>query len=233
MRLRRIKNRILARWLALTAPPSWIDPECLVAHNSRILTSRLYGSVEVSEHSVLYRAEVSGSVHIGYSTTLWGPDIAIYAKKNPVHIGNYCSIARGVSIYEYLHDYERLSTYFVGRNVLGLPLEQEIESKGPISIGHDVWIGAFAHVMSGVSIGNGAVVAANAVVTKDVPGFAVVGGSPARILKFRFDETLRAEIEALAWWDWDHETIRRNAHMFTGKFVSGKHRADVKRDEPR
>ena len=120
-------------------------------------------------------------------------------------------------MYEYMHDYERLATYYVGRNILGLPLEQEIESKGPIEIGHDVWIGAYAHVMSGVKVGNGAVVAANAVVTRDVAPFAIVAGCPARILKYRFDERTRDRVTALGWWNWDHDTVRKNAQLFTGK----------------
>ena len=214
----RLKSRFVARWLAFTAEPNWIDPRCTVGAEAKIMSSRLYGPVEVGAWATLYRVEISGAVRIGYSTSLWGPDIEIHSRKNPVRIGNYCSIARGVSVYEYLHDYERLSTYYIGRNILGRPLDEEIESKGPVEIGHDVWIGAYAHVMSGVKVGNGAVVAANAVVTKDVPPFAIVGGTPARILKYRFDAPTRDRVQALAWWDWDRETVRRNAHLFQGKF---------------
>jgi len=218
MSFRQLKSRLLARWLAFTAETSWIDPRCRIHGEARIMSSRLHGPVEVGAYAALYRVEISGAVTIGHSTSLWGPDIEIHSRKNPIRIGNYCSIARGVSVYEYSHDYERLSTYYVGRNILGLPLEEEIESKGPIEIGHDVWIGAYAHVMSGVKVGNGAVVAANAVVTREVPPFAIVGGTPARILKYRFDEPTRARILALAWWDWDRETVRKNAHLFVGKF---------------
>jgi virginiamycin A acetyltransferase len=218
MPFRRLRSRVLARWLAFTAEPNWIDPQCTIAPEAKILSSRLHGPVQVSAHAALYRVEISGAVSIGYSTSLWGPDIEIHSRRNPIRIGNYCSIARGVSMYEYMHDLGRLSSYYVGRNILGLPLEEEIESKGPIQIGHDVWIGAYAHVMSGVRVGNGAVVAANAVVTRDVQPFAVVGGSPARILKYRFDDQTRARIQALAWWDWDHEQVRQNAGLFVGKF---------------
>lgn len=218
MPFRRLSSRLLARWLAFTTRPSFIDPACTIHADTKIIESQLHGPVQVGAHAVLYRVEMSGAVSIGYSTSLWGPDIEVHSRKNPIRIGNYCSIARGVSLYEYLHDYERLSTYYIGRNVLGLPLEQEIESKGPIEIGHDVWVGAYAHVMSGVTVGNGAVVAANAVVTKDVPDFAIVGGSPARVLKYRFDAQTRDRVLALSWWNWDRDAVRRNAHLFTGKF---------------
>ena len=218
MPFRHLKSRLLARWLACTAEASWIDPASTVHRDAKITSSRLHGDVRVSAYAALYRVEISGPVSIGYSTSLWGPDIEVHCRKNPIRIGNYCSIARGVSLYEYMHDYQRLSTYYVGRNILGLPLEQEIESKGPIDIGHDVWIGAYAHVMSGVKVGNGSVIAAGAVVTKDVPPFAIVAGVPARILKYRFDEQTRVRVEALGWWSWDRDAVRKNAELFVGKF---------------
>jgi len=218
MPFRRLKNSLAARWLALSAEPAFVDPRCTVGPDAKILRSRLYGPVEVGAWATLYGVEVSGEVRIGYSTSLWGPDIEIHARKNPVRIGNYCSIARGVSVYEYRHDYERLSTYYVGRNILGRPLDEEIESRGPVEIGHDVWIGAYAHVLSGVKVGDGVVVGANAVVTKDVPPFAIVAGAPARVLRYRFDEPTRARVQALGWWNWDRDTVRRHAHLFQGKF---------------
>jgi virginiamycin A acetyltransferase len=214
----RLANHLRARWRNLTVEPNWIDPACRVHRDARVMQSRLSGAVDVAAHATLYRVEISGQVEVGYSTSLWGPDIEVHARRNPIRIGNYCSIARGVSLYEYRHDYERLSTYYIGRNVLGRPLDDEIESKGPIDLGHDVWIGAYAHVLSGVTVGNGAVVAANAVVTRDVPPFAIVAGSPARVLKYRFDEPTRARIAELAWWNWDRDTVRKNGALFTGKY---------------
>jgi virginiamycin A acetyltransferase len=195
-----------------------VDPDAFIHPGSRVEGSRLYGRVRVAEHCVLHEVQVSGLVSIGYSTSLWGPDIDIQSKLHRISIGNYCSIARGVSIYDYFHDHEHLTTYFVGRNVLGLPLEEEAASKGPVEIGHDVWIGAYAHVTSGVIIGNGAVIGANSVVTKDVPSFAIVGGVPARILKYRFGDEVRRRIESLGWWNWDHDTVRKNAQLFKAKF---------------
>lgn len=224
MLVERLRNALLARWLAVVGHPSLIGRGCSIHETAKVVGSRLSGRVRVGAHSVLYRVEAAGAVSIGYSSTLWGPNIELHSRRNAISIGNYCSIARGVGAYEYLHDYQRLSTYYVGRNVLGLPLDEEIESKGPIEIGHDVWVGSCAHFMSGVKVGNGAVIAANAVVTRDVPDFAIVGGSPARILKYRFDEQTRDRIVRLGWWNWDRETVRRNAKLFVGKFgrVGGK-----------
>lgn len=84
----------------------------------------------------------------------------------------------------------------------------------PINIGHDVWVGARALIMDGVTIGDGAIVAAGAVVTKDVPAYAIVGGVPAKVLRYRFDQV---EIDYLAdfkWWDKDVNWLRENAFKF-------------------
>jgi phosphonate metabolism protein (transferase hexapeptide repeat family) len=78
-----------------------------------------------------------------------------------------------------------------------------------VHIGHDVWIGHGAIVLPGHSIGTGAVVAAGAIVTKDVPAYTIVAGNPARPIKRRFSEAVSGRLAALAWWDWDHEALRR------------------------
>jgi phosphonate metabolism protein (transferase hexapeptide repeat family) len=78
-----------------------------------------------------------------------------------------------------------------------------------VTIGHDVWIGHGAIVLPGRNIGNGAVIAAGAIVTKDVGPYTIVAGNPARVIRQRFPEDIAGELTDLAWWDWDHETLRR------------------------
>lgn len=80
---------------------------------------------------------------------------------------------------------------------------------GDIVIGNDVWIGYEAVIMAGVHIGNGAIIAARAVVTKDVPPYTIVGGVPTRPIRKRFDEEVIRKLETLKWWDWSVEKIQR------------------------
>ncbi|WP_026475180.1 CatB-related O-acetyltransferase [Alkaliflexus imshenetskii] len=88
--------------------------------------------------------------------------------------------------------------------------------KGDIIIGNDVWIGYNATILSGVTIGDGAIVAANATVVKDVEPYAIVGGNPAKVIRMRFPEEKIAKLLELQWWNWDIEKITRNVQKLTG-----------------
>ena len=83
------------------------------------------------------------------------------------------------------------------------------DSKGDIVLGNDVWVGFEAVILAGVTIGDGAIIGARAVVTRDVPPYAIVGGVPARLIRRRFDEATIESLLALQWWDWEPERIRR------------------------
>jgi serine acetyltransferase len=83
--------------------------------------------------------------------------------------------------------------------------------KGDIIIENDVWIGAKSTIMSGVKVGNGAVVGSSSVVTKDVPSFAIVVGNPARVIKYRFTEDQISCLLKIAWWDWEEDRIKNTA----------------------
>lgn len=114
-------------------------------------------------------------------------------KDTKLKIGSYCSIAQGV---QFLlggeHQINSISTYPFKVKCFGQ--KREAGSKGDIVVKDDVWIGANAIICSGVTLGQGCIVAAGAVVTKDVAPYAIVGGNPARIIKYRFDESLREKL---------------------------------------
>lgn len=92
-------------------------------------------------------------------------------------------------------------------------------SKGDTVIGNDVWIGHRATIMPGVKVGDGAIIASNATVTKDVEPYAIVGGNPARLIRKRFSDEQIERLLSIKWWDWDIERITKNVQHLTGKNI--------------
>lgn len=129
--------------------------------------------------------------------------------------GRYCSIAEGVCVFNTNHPLNHKSLHpFFYNPVLGIVKDEPITRRS-IQIGHDVWIGQYAIVTASVKrIGNGAAIGAGAVVTKDVPDFAVVAGNPAKIIKYRFDEKTIAEITQSKWWLKDLEELKSDLSEF-------------------
>jgi len=97
--------------------------------------------------------------------------------------------------------------------------------RGDTRVGNDVWIGYRATIMPGVTIGDGAVVATAAVVTRDVPAYAIVGGNPAGVIRPRFDAETVERLQAIAWWDWDAEKVTRNVGLICSGDVGALERA--------
>ena len=139
----------------------------------------------------------------------------------PIHrerliIGKFCSIACGVKFLFNCanHTLKSLSTYTFPLFYEEWDLEKSNvtaawDNKGDIVIGNDVWIGYEAVIMAGVHIGDGAVIAARAVVAKDVPPYTIVGGTPAKEIRKRFEADVIERLSMLKWWDWPIDKIRR------------------------
>lgn len=119
-------------------------------------------------------------------------------------VGNYTSIAKGVCIYTRNHPHDRPSTsplFYSALFTKNSVKEDEIEY-GKLEIGNDVWIGQYAVILPSCHyIGNGAVIGAGCIVTRDVPSYAIVVGNPGKILKYRFDKDTIIKIEATKWWE--------------------------------
>jgi virginiamycin A acetyltransferase len=142
-------------------------------------------------------------------------------------IGPFCAVGRGVQIIMNgaTHAMGGFSTFPF--NIFGHgwedgfdPATWTAENRGDTVIGPDVWIGTEAMILPGVTIGAGAIVAARAVVTADVPPYSVVGGNPARVLRTRFDADTVARLMAVAWWDWPRDKLARNLDAVRGADIA-------------
>ncbi len=129
-------------------------------------------------------------------------------------VGKYCSIAEGVRVIFGEHSVSRVSTFPLKTVLTPDGTNQDASEKGPVILGNDVWVGTNALIMSGVTLGHGCVVAAGGVVTRDVPPYAIVGGIPARLIKYRFTPLQIERLLALAWWDWPEAEIRARLSDF-------------------
>lgn len=146
-------------------------------------------------------------------------------------IGRFCAIARDVKFIMNgaNHKVSGLSTYPF--QIFGqgwekvMPGDGDLPFKGDTEIGDDVWIGFEATIMPGVTVGSGAIIASRSVVTQDVPPYSVVGGNPARVLRYRFDDETIAELLEIAWWDWEAERITRHLESIVGGDITALRKA--------
>ena len=151
--------------------------------------------------------------HIG-KCSYSGQDIYITNKEETI-IGSFTSIGTGVSLGCGRHPINFLSTSpYLYADYLGYKKKmashnEYVEYCPPIKVGNDVWIGDKVLIMNGVTIGDGAIIGAHAVVTKDVPPYAIVGGIPAKIIRYRFDKESIEELLKLKWWNFPDEIIKK------------------------
>jgi acetyltransferase-like isoleucine patch superfamily enzyme len=141
-----------------------------------------------------------------------------------MRLGRYCSIGGGVEFIQSQHpaDWVTSSPFFYAPQGLqgiydyinldlkagSFPLHPDTFRSGPVELGHDVWIGQGAMLSGGVTLGTGAIVGARALVTRDVPPYAIVGGTPARIIRMRFPDTVIERLLALQWWRFGPEVLQ-------------------------
>lgn len=138
----------------------------------------------------------------------------MYAVHN-IQIGKYCSLSHQITfLVNANHDYPAITTSPASFMEDFKP-RRNLPHKGQILIQNDVWIGYGCTIMSGVTIHNGAVVATGSVVKKDVPPYAIVGGNPARVIKYRFTPEQITQMLQIAWWDWPTETLKARKEDFS------------------
>ncbi len=172
--------------------------------NTNIVRSTLGQFIEIGEGTRILESTLGDYSYadrfadIAYSTLGKFVNVAAFSRINPSE-----------------HPHQRASLHhFMYRSSYYWENEKDEEAlfewrrSRPVKIGHDTWIGHAAIIMKGVTIGDGAVVASHSVVTKDVPPYAIVGGVPAKFIKWRHSEVVAQRLINLAWWNWDHEKLR-------------------------
>ena len=160
-------------------------------------------------------SKVSGKISLGYATT-----IGRYAELvgGTISIGSYCSLAPHVAVYALNHPLNHLTTY-IGQGLWKGELKKH-QAPQSVKIGSDVWLGHGAIVLAGVEIGDGSVIGAGAVVSKNIPPFTVAVGNPARVIKRRFNESVSSLLLELRWWEQAPDQLREMEELFHLDYVA-------------
>ena len=206
-------------------PGTVLADQVIVGHRSRLLRSTLGKGCVIGEESKVLHTTLADFVSVQTQCTLDKVEIGRFSYVaresflNTVSVGSFTSIGPRTLIGLGDHPSDLVSTAPVfystlrqsGASFTTTPWPGE---RRPVTIGHDVWLGAHVFVRDGSTIGDGAIVAAGAVVTGDVPAYAVVGGVPAKLIRFRFSEEIRARLLRLQWWHWGESRLRAYAPSF-------------------
>lgn len=170
---------------------------CSINHHSRVAEYASLNNTFIGDYSAIGR----------------------YAKVVHTNIGRYCAISWDTTINALGHPYNHLSiSAFAYVPYVGNFVKERKQSYHTVTIKNDVWIGANSVIMPGLTIGNGAIIGAGAVVTKDVPDYAIVAGVPAKIIKYRFSKDMIGRLLKLKWWDLDPKIIKKHIELWGGEF---------------
>lgn len=174
------------------------------------------------KHCILhFHARVADFASLQNTTIGKYSSIGRYSKITHTYIGKYCAISWDTTINAIGHPYSHLTiSAFPYVPYVGNFVNVRKQSYQKVIIKNDVWIGANSVIMPGITIGNGAIVGAGTVVTKDVPDYAIVAGVPAKIIKYRFSDIIIEKLLKLQWWNLDHEIIKNHIDLWKGEFNS-------------
>jgi virginiamycin A acetyltransferase len=181
---------------------------CKIGSNCRIL-----GNLTLEDDVTIFDyCDMRGSIFIEKGTNI-NSYCRFAGNVHGIRIGKHCAIAYYTMIVEGYHDASKpaIQRGFYNRT-FGTSIKHI--SKGEVLIGNDVWIGARSLILSGVRIGDGAIVAAGSTVIDNVEPYSIVAGVPARRKKYRFNEKIREQLLQIKWWDWSEEKLKKNKRFF-------------------
>jgi acetyltransferase-like isoleucine patch superfamily enzyme len=196
-----------------------------IGRKATLSSSRLADYVTLSEHVTVSNSEVGSYSKILGNTRIHRAGIGrcTYVAEDTIigdaGIGAFCSIGPRVIMGYGEHPTHFLSTSPVfysnaGQTNLVLATQNAFVETARITLGNDVWVGAMVFIRNGVTIGDGAIIAAGAVVVSDVPAYAIYGGVPAKLIRKRFSDETCAYLQELQWWNWDIATLKGNLPLF-------------------
>jgi len=188
-------------------------PEIIaIGKNVQLVNSELDEETRIADYASIKNCKVGKLSSIGR-----------YSKIVHTEIGSYCAISWDVTINAISHPYDHLTiNAFPYVPYVGNFVKERNQTYHKVVIKNDVWIGANAVIMPNITIGNGAIIGAGAVVTKNVPDYAIVVSSPAKVIKYRFDTNTIEKLLELEWWSLDKKAIKDNIHLFESKFTQEK-----------
>lgn len=206
---------------------SKVHASAIISEKSDIVASTVENDVFIDDYTRIEHSSIKERVRLERNNQIVYSKIGRYSYtgvntviKN-AEIGKFTSIAWNVSIGGNTHDMNHLTLHsfivYPKWNMGGNSNWKSVYDK--CNVGNDVWIGAGANILRDVSIGDGAVIGAGSVVTKDVAPYSVVVGNPARIIRMRCPEEWIDSLESTKWWDWPEELIRQNIGLFQGELT--------------
>lgn len=219
-RLRIFARLLLRTWprvISKTCKNAWharrngskIHPTCTLAKRAEVLNSELEFMVKVAHHGSVRRSKLGRYSGLGR-----------YTKIADAEIGAFCSISWDCTVGAHNHPLDRLTTHefpFTAR-FEGLTEGRHVNrwraNTASVALGNDVWVGANSVIVDGVRIGDGSIVGAGSVVTKNVEPYSVVAGVPARVLRKRFSPEICDGLLRIRWWEWPDDVLRQHLALF-------------------